>query len=115
MDYIRLPFVAKISRSGEFQPPTGDSLKFNVDGMSKGNPCETVNGGVLRNGENKVMGCFSKFVGWQCAFESEVLVMLNALQFCKEFSFRQVIIESDSSLAVAWVNNHKNSSWKLLS
>lgn len=50
--------------------------------------------------------------GW--AFEAEVKAILKALIFCQQFSIRNFVLESDSSLAVGWVKERRNMPWKLL-
>lgn len=48
------------------------------------------------------------------AFEAEVKVILHALIFCSHFHLRHILIESDYALAVGWVNNKVNRTWKLI-
>lgn len=59
------------------------------------------------------LGVFSTTSGVLWAYEAEVKAILNALLFCKQFQFRHVIIESDSSLVVGWVASNHNRQWKL--
>lgn len=71
-------------------------------------------GGVLRDSEGTFIGRFSKATGLLWAYEAEVKAILSALQFCKEHDVTNVLIESDSTLAVGWVSNKQNRPWKLL-
>lgn len=96
-----------------WNPPSLGVLKFNVDGASKGNPGSCGAGGVLRNPNEETLGYFSKDLreGW--ASEAEVKAILLALQFCHQFCFNSVIIESDSTIVVGWVNSPSNRPSKL--
>lgn len=70
-------------------------------------------GGVIRDHLNRILGFFSINAGFGWAFEAEVRAIAKALSFCQEFLFREVIIESDSSIVVGWVNSKSNRPWKL--
>lgn len=84
-------------------------IKFNVDGSSRGNPGVSGIGGTLRDANGISLGFFSKPLGLSWAYIAEIKAILEALLFCK----RHVIVESDSTLAVGWVMNRSNRSWKL--
>lgn len=71
-------------------------------------------GGVLRDHQNRVLGYFSINDGFGWAFEAEVRAILKALLFCQEFLIQEVLIESDSTIDVGWVNSKSNRPWKLL-
>ncbi|KAK3188482.1 hypothetical protein Dsin_028043 [Dipteronia sinensis] len=58
-------------------PPMSSDIKFDVDGSVLGKPGPTSIGGVLRDGEGKVLSCMG----------------------------RNLVIESDSKIAVSWVNS----------
>lgn len=60
------------------------------------------------------MGFFSLNSGHGWAHEAEVRAILNALIFCQEFLLRNIILESDSKLAVGWVGSSENRLWRLL-
>lgn len=59
-------------------------------------------------------GFFSKAVGIGWAYEAEVKAIVKALMLCKHFSVGQLLIESDSSLAVGWVKCRDNRPWKVI-
>lgn len=83
--------------------------------VSKGNPCISCIGGVLRNHHiGQVLGYFAKSTGHLWAYEVKVQAMLNALLFCQQHNFHKVIIESDSSLALGWTMNGDKRPWKLI-
>lgn len=85
-----------------------------MDDTSKGNPGDTGVGGVLRNGDGLVLGCFSIEIGRKLAFEAEVEAILCALKFCKEFNVKNLSTESDSSIAMGWVSNVSSRPLKLI-
>ena len=94
----------------------GDNvLKFNVDGASKVNPGPSGIGGVLRDHHKKVLGYFAKSTGCLLAYEAEVHAILNALVFCHQYNFHDVVIESDSHMAVEWTKqgNMNRRPWRL--
>lgn len=114
-DKLGLPIKPDpIERNIEWQPPEGFMLKFNVGDSSQGNPGPSGIGGAIRSNMRTIIGAFSKVVGCHWAFEAEVFAILHALIFCKNFSISHIVIESDSSLAVGWVNQRVHRPWKLI-
>lgn len=101
-------------RSTVWNPPSVGLIKFNVDGSARGAPGISGIGGALRSDNWTILGKFSKAMGILWAFQAEVQAILHALLFCREFQLKDVIIESDSSLAVGWVERKQNRPWKLL-
>lgn len=53
-------------------------------------------------------------IGSSWAHHAEVNAILQALLFCKEFNFKRVQIDCDSTLAVGWIQSKKNRPWALL-
>lgn len=47
------------------------------------------------------MGYFN--LGHGFAYEAKIKIILHSLLFCKQFLFRNIIIENDSKVAVGWV------------
>lgn len=111
---IRLKPPKIRSRSNHWTPPPAGSLKFNVDGSSHGMPGRSGIGGILKDSERQTRGIFSKATGDLWAYEAEVKAILHALMFCHQFQLRHILIESDSALAVGWVNNKVNRPWKVI-
>lgn len=110
---ISLRPIFNSPRSAIWFPPPENVLKFNVDGSSLGNPGVSGVGGVLRNSSRQILGVFSEAAGVLWAYEAEVKAIRKALLFCKQFHYRNVLIESDSTLAVGWVASVHNRPWKL--
>eukprot|EP00268_Persea_americana_P068028 TRINITY_DN9427_c0_g2_i3.p1 TRINITY_DN9427_c0_g2~~TRINITY_DN9427_c0_g2_i3.p1 ORF type:complete len:109 (+),score=10.84 TRINITY_DN9427_c0_g2_i3:826-1152(+) len=67
-------------------------------------------GGVLRNSRGEVLFMFSKFVGVCDSNEALVLAILEALRYFSRFFNGVLVVESDSSNAVASVSNY----WQIL-
>lgn len=112
---VRLQIMAPKVRVVDWHPPFTGLIKFNIDGSSRGNSGISGARGVLRDSYGLTLGMFSMSVGSTWAYVAEVKAILNALLFCKNHDFNNVIIESDSTLAVGWVMNNSNRPWKLLS
>ncbi|XP_057452783.1 uncharacterized protein LOC130744629 [Lotus japonicus] len=112
---VRVSRRRRQSRVVEWVCPPVGFVKFNVDGAARGAPGPGGIGGVVRDSNGTIIGYFSMKVGTVFAHEAEIKAIRMALKFCKEFGVRQVLIESDSTLAVGWVNRRSLRPWKLLS
>ena len=83
------------------EKPLIESLKFNVDGSSKGKPGLAGIGGVLRDYSGKVKAIFSKAIGLTDSNVAELLAVSKALRIflsSKCISSHKLIIENDSLL-----------------
>ncbi|XXG62464.1 hypothetical protein AAC387_Pa05g0816 [Persea americana] len=96
-----------------WSPPPLDLLKFNVDGPARGKSGPSGIGGVLHNSNGEVLYMFSKNVAVCDSNEAEVLAILEALCCFKKYFHGALIVESDSSNAIAWVTNKKINPWKV--
>lgn len=85
-----------------------------MDGSARGSPGSSGVGGVLRNAQGVTLGRFSLSTGLLWAYQAEVKAIHLALVFAKEHNFSQVLVESDSSLAVGWANCKSNRPLALL-
>ncbi|KAK2637917.1 hypothetical protein Ddye_025712 [Dipteronia dyeriana] len=89
-------------------PPTGDYLKFNVDGSVIGKPGPAGIRGVLRDASSKILCLFSFFMGILDSNIAELWVVKKAAELCLSnvnLRGRFISIVSDSKVAVSWVNN----------
>ncbi|KAK2656843.1 hypothetical protein Ddye_009895 [Dipteronia dyeriana] len=84
-------------------PPSIGSLKFNIDGSARGSPGMASIGGVLRNCNGMVLFIFLKWIGVQDSNTD------NALWD------KEIVIISDSKVAVSWVKNEGLRCIKLVS
>lgn len=110
---IRVGIRLKAPRYWSWSPPSAGFIVCNVDGASKGNPGPSGVGGVFRDENKKILGYFSLNIGHGWANEAEVRAILNALMFSQEFMLKNIIIESDSTVAVNWVASRENRPWRL--
>lgn len=111
---IKLPASHSIPRQIAWLPPDIGVLKCNVDGASRGNPGISGIGGVIRNSDKKFLGYFAMGIGYGWAYEAEVKAILQGLLFCQQFLFRNVIVESDATIAIGWVISKDKRPWKLM-
>ena len=84
-----------------------NALKLNVDGSAKGNPGHAGIGGVLRDSKGKVLGSFSRYIGVNDANSAESMAIHQACVLCADSPSligKQILICSDSKVAVNWVN-----------
>ena len=111
-----LPKVA-VPRVGiMWKNPSIGSLKFNVDGSSKGKPGPAGIGGVLRDCSGKVKVIFSKAIGLADSNVAELLAVREALRIflsSKWVSSHRLIIENDSSNVVECVLYPQGTPWAL--
>ncbi|KAK2639235.1 hypothetical protein Ddye_027030 [Dipteronia dyeriana] len=92
---------------GEWTPPPVESLKFNVDGSARGFQGSAGIGGVLRDHRGKIQCMFSAFIGMHDAITAEIQAIARASDLCLsklELRGRNIVIVSDSKVAVSWVN-----------
>ena len=85
-------------------PPPIGSLKFNVDGFSKGNPRAAGIGGVLRDSEGRVLGAFSSTVGFKDSISVEVHAIHKAMELCIKTPAlygKEITFSSDSMTVVS--------------
>ena len=68
----------------------------------------------MRDDKSRILGSFSKSIGLAWAHEAEIIAIKEAFLFCKQYSVGNVLLESDSSLAVGWVNSNRNRPPKLI-
>ncbi|KAL4388066.1 hypothetical protein GQ457_09G011730 [Hibiscus cannabinus] len=101
----------KIVSLGVWKAPPVGFLKFNVDGAVSGSFGAAGIGGILRNHENQIVYSFHRSAGFLDPTSAEILAIVEAVSYFLSWrwcsSFR-LIIESDSSLAVSWINSPHN-------
>lgn len=110
---IRIQQQGKKTRSAKWSLPAAGIWKVNVDGAARGSPGTCGIGGILRNARNEIKGFFSKNLGIGYAFEAETMAVLEALSLCHQHCIQNIIVESDSTIVVGWINSRRNRPWKL--
>ena len=99
-----------------WEAPMPGCLKFNVDGSAWGKPGLAGCGGILRDESKKVVGMFFGPLGIIESNEAEVKAIQQALVLflqTKWVGVKELVIESDSMVAVLWVKNVGSRPWKL--
>ncbi|EOY07882.1 Uncharacterized protein TCM_022202 [Theobroma cacao] len=96
-----------------WQPSKDGDLKFNVDSSTKGKPKPVGCGGNLKNSDRFVVGVFFGLLDCQESNLAELLAIPYALQlFASSPYYRSnLIIESDSKVALSWINNESHQLW----
>lgn len=74
-----------------------------VDGSSRGNPRPADFGGLVRNDMGGFIVGFSGSVGFYEILQAELLAIFHGLQISWERGFKQVVLYSDSMLALGLV------------
>ncbi|XVF73337.1 hypothetical protein PTKIN_Ptkin12aG0193300 [Pterospermum kingtungense] len=98
-----------------WSPPPEDSIKINVDGSSLGKPGHAGIGGVLRDHTGAELCCFSKYAGVVDSNIAELLAIREAVEvfLASRVRDKKLITESDSKIAVSWVNNPNAAPWSV--
>ena len=91
-------------------------LKFNVPGSARGTPGVAGMGGVLWNCIGEILCLISSPMGILDSNEAELLALRKVL-FLFEASglgiSMELIVESDSKVALSWVEGSCSSLWKM--
>ncbi|XP_043696675.1 uncharacterized protein LOC122647315 [Telopea speciosissima] len=77
-------------------PPSFPTIKFNVDGASRGNPGASGIGGVCRLHSASFIYAFSQGIGWNYALVAEALAVRTAMTIAIRRGFTNLTIESDN-------------------
>ncbi|XP_021296093.1 uncharacterized protein LOC110425486 [Herrania umbratica] len=96
--------------------PLRNCMKLYVDGAARGSPEPVGIRGVLRDHQGDIKITFSKSVGIGDANLAEILAVREALVVFLASRWKdhyKLIIESDSSNAVKWVQHPETAPWRL--
>jgi ribonuclease HI len=99
-----------------WHPPPTQVWKWNVDGSARGKPGPAGIGGILCDNNGVVLAQFASSVGIRDSNEAEFLAIAFALEMCLDRTDcldMDLIVESDSKNALAWVNNASLCPWGL--
>ncbi|XP_027150296.1 uncharacterized protein LOC113750530 [Coffea eugenioides] len=80
--------------------PSGDALKLNTNGCTKGNPSVSGAGGILRDGGGSLLLAFSCYFGHATSLQAEVRALLFGVQLCVQRGFGRLDVELDSLVLV---------------
>lgn len=84
-------------------------MKFNVYGSARGKLGAAGIGGALKDDKDNVLCLFSSPIGIKESNEAELLAIWKALKLFKDSEWnnrvQELVIESGSKVALAWINN----------
>lgn len=99
-----------------WSPPPLNKVKWNVDGSSKWKPGPAGIGGILRNDQGITIALFAASVGIRDSNEAEFMAIVFALEMSIQQEWLkeiEIIIETVSRNALAWINRKEECPWKL--
>lgn len=98
----------------QWKPPTGNLLKLNIDGASKGNPGRAGCGGVVRNSSGDLILAFSEYLEIGTNNKAEMQGLYSGLLICYQLGIFEISVETDSQLLVHWFSECLDPPWSLL-
>lgn len=105
----RAPIIKEVIWS----PPTPSWIKCNIDGASIGNPGNSACGGVFRDDEANFLCCFAEPLGQSNSYLAEISGALRAIEVASQRGWRNLWIETDSSLVVLAFQRDDKIPWSL--
>ena len=97
-----------------WEKPPAHWVKMNTDGSFNHLSKKGAAGGILRDEEGRILKCFQTYLGETSVLYAELLGIWQGLKTCTDLSLRNVIIESDSQVAILLIQSkNKNWHWKL--
>lgn len=102
---------APIIKEVIWHPPPQDWIKCNIDGASNGNPGNSACGGVFRDHEANFLSCFAEPLGITTSYLSELNGALRAVEIAHQMGWRNLWLETDSSLVVMAFKSDSQVPW----
>ena len=94
-------------------PPTS-WFKVNTDGACNQSTLRSAAGGVIRNDEGRFELAFFWFLGRSTSLIAELKAIWKGLKLCKELNLTNVIVETDSTTAIALIKKSDMQwNWKM--
>ncbi|GLT51765.1 hypothetical protein SLA2020_251510 [Shorea laevis] len=94
----------KLQRLVGWKPPPIGTFKINVDGSAQNSHGVSVAGGLCRDSQGNWQFGFHVQLGVGHAIRAEIYAILKALELAWQKGYRNIIIESDSLLAIHKIN-----------
>ncbi|XP_019465442.1 PREDICTED: uncharacterized protein LOC109363643 [Lupinus angustifolius] len=94
-------------------PPPQGWIKVNSDGVAHGHPGHAGGGGIFRDSNRDIWGCFAAYFHIHDSLFAELHAAIMAIQIASLKGWREVWLECDSSLVVEIVKGIKDPPWKL--
>jgi len=105
----RAPIIKEVM----WHPPPQSWVKCNIDGAAKGNPGLSAAGGVFRDYEGQFILCFSEPLGISTSYISEMNGAIRAVETAFHKGWRNLWLETDSSLVVLAFQRDGQIPWSL--
>jgi len=87
-------------RQVKWIPPLDNIIKVNVDGSSLSNPGRSGFGGLIKNNNGDWLLGLSGFCGITSCMAAELYVIFHCLRIAYDAGHRNIILESDSRMAL---------------
>ena len=98
----------RTSRNIKWTPPSPDLIKINVDGSVRGSPGGMAVGGIGRSSTGDWLFGFTSNMGNGFATTAEIHAIKLGLECAWKQGYRNIVVESDSSLAVQFICRDPN-------
>jgi len=92
------PIIKKVIWS----PPFANRIKCNTDGASTSSTSAC--GGIFRNNNANFLACFADILDGGSTFHSEIPTVIRAIEIASQRRWRNLWIETDSSLVIMALN-----------
>lgn len=94
-------------------PPNRTWIKVNSDGAAKGSPGPAACGGIFRDSNSAILGCFACNIGPQNSLFAELMGAIIAIEVAHKRGWRNLWLECDSKLVIDSFSNPNIVPWKL--
>src|SRR6266487_7107213 len=88
-------------------------IKCNIDGTAKGCPGPAACGGIFRDSNAAVVGCFAQNLHISTAFHAELIGAILAIELASKNGWISLWLETDSQLVSMAFKNHGLVPWRL--
>ena len=104
---------APIIKEMIWSPPLHLWVKCNIDGASNGNPGNSACGRIFRDHEANFLNCFAESLGHSTSYIAEISGAIRAIEIAYQKGWRNLWLETDSSLVVLAFQKDGNVAWFL--
>lgn len=93
--------------------PAQRKIKCNTDGVSRGNPGESAYSFCLRNGRGILIHAEAEPMSNATNMQAKIGAIKEAVTYCKEHKIREVILETDSLVAMKILKTEWEIPWHI--
>lgn len=108
-----LNWIKHQSTSKYLESSSYNWFKCNTDGAAKGATGMAACGGIFRDKNAAVIGCFAYNIGNSFAFHAEIVDIITAVELAHQKGWNYIWLECDSQLAIQAFSNPKIVPWML--